>query len=130
MRNLAEGGVREAAAVVVGIFDTHDQQIFPRLQQRGHLEIEGQIAAGMFADKLSVQPDRGTVVDRTEMQMSSLSSTRPGKAASIPGHPAGPPQIGKLRLPGHRHLCHTPLSQRVQALPVAGIKLKLPAAIQ
>jgi hypothetical protein len=130
--DFAEGRVREAAAVVIGVHHAHDDHILAGLEQVGHVEVEGQVAAFVLAHAPPVQPDDGVIIDGAKVQDRRLAVEVAVEieAPAIPGRAAVLAQVVELRLPRHRHLRRAPSLDRENIVAVAGVDLKVPRAVQ
>ena len=92
---------------VAGIPDSHDQFVLPRQDVVRHVKGEGQVAARVRTEQLTVQPDAALVIDRLEVQQQPLAGpqvanrTDAGTTALLRKQRLADP--GKRRLQRERH---------------------------
>jgi len=107
MRDFGKGKVGRGRGVAIGQ-DAGDLEQVVVGQHRGrHRHRKRQIAALVFAQNSAIDPHRGMVAHRAKMQDHLAGIRRAGETAAVAGPPRHLTQVGKLRLPGLGHGCHT-----------------------
>ncbi len=132
VRDLAKRRVGKALAVVAGVDHPHDQLVVAGPQLPGDVELEGEVAAFVFAHLAAVEPDLGAIVDGAEVQDGDAGVTAGGvgEVAAVPGDAVDEAQVLKLRLPRQRNLGGAPLLNGGNIGAVVGIQLKVPGAVK
>ena len=111
VRDLGEGVAEVGVRVGTGIHHPHDELVVLVETQRGvDRDLERQIAALVLPEQDAVEPHRGEVVHRAEAEeVDGLFTDQPLRllpveGAAVPGQAGIVAQVGKLGLPGSRHL--------------------------